>query len=403
MSKPSAQRPLFAWIVALVAAAATALIIVGPARFGQHRSGAQAAANQGVATLSPSAIAPATRARINASYAALPLAFEANEGQTDPQVKYLARGNGYTLFLTPADAVFAFHSISAPQNERAGAGHASRVHETSRPWSRRAEKNSTAVVRMKILGGNVQAKVAASGPLPGKINYFIGNDPKKWHTAVAQYERVSYEDVYPGVNLAFHGLQRQLEFDFIVTPRANPALINLGFTGARTLATDASGNLLLSTSAGSVAMHKPVAYQEQNGTRQPVDARFVLEAGNRVGFDLGPYDGSRELVIDPAITYATYLGGSGEDEAFAVAVDASGNAYVTGQTKSPNFPGPLAAGPSFDVFVSKLNSAGSALLYSTLIVAVRMYLWPSSTTRPVSRNTSPGSAAQAPNPATESP
>src|SRR5258707_15545152 len=236
--------------------------------------------------------------------------------------------------------MFFFYGRGSPRNPRS----TPRYPSSYQTCSRRAEKISTAVVRMKILDGNVQAKVAASGPLPGKINYFIGNDPKKWHTAVAQYERVSYEDVYPGVNLAFHGLQRQLEFDFIVTPRANPALINLGFTAARTLATDASGNLLLSTSAGSVAMHKPVAYQEQNGTRQPVDARFVLEAGNRVGFDLGPYDGSRELVIDPAITYATYLGGSGEDEAFAVAVDASGNAYVTGQTKSPNFPGPLARG-----------------------------------------------------------
>jgi hypothetical protein len=375
VSKPSAQRALLPWIVkfaivAFFAVVATALI-VGPARSGQHRVSAQAVANQGAATLSPSAVTPATRGRIQANYAALPLAFEANKGLTDPQVKYLARGNGYTLFLTPSGAVFAFRSKSALDNDRTSNGHALGVQKTTPPRSRSAEKNSTAVVRMKILGGNAQAKVAASGQLSGKINYYIGNDPQKWHTGVAQYERVSYENVYPGVNLAFHGLQRQLEFDFIVTPRANPALINLGFTGARTLATDVFGNLLLSTSAGRVAMHKPVAYQEQNGTRQLVDARFVLQAGKQVSFELGPYDRSRELVIDPAITYATYLGGSGEDEAFAVAVDGSGNAYITGQTASINFPahsGTVSSVGGFDAFVSKLNASGSSpLIYTTLI------------------------------------
>jgi hypothetical protein len=371
VSKPYAHRALFSWIAALVVVIATALIVVGPARSGQHRSNAQAVANLGAATLSPSAVTPAARARLQASYAALPLAFEANEGQTDSQVKYLARGNGYTLFLTPSDAVFSFRSTSATANDRAGHGRALRVQKTTRTRSRSAERNSTAVVRMKMLGNNVQAKVTASKPLPGKINYYIGDDSKKWHTAVSQYERVSYENVYPGVNMAFHGLQRQLEFDFIVTPSANPALINLGFTGARKVSTDASGNLLLSTSAGSVAMHKPVAYQEQNGTRQPVDARFVLKAGNQVSFELGPYDRSRELVIDPAITYATYLGGTGEDEAFAVAVDASGNAYIAGQTASTNFPAPSGGTRSsvggFDAFVSKLNATGSSLSYTTLI------------------------------------
>jgi hypothetical protein len=371
VSKPYSHRALFSWIAALVVVIATTLIVVGPARSGQHRSNAQAVANPGAATLSPSAVTPAARARLQASYAALPLAFEGNEGQTDPQVKYLARGNGYTLFLTPSDAVFAFRSKSAPDNDRVAHGRALGVQKTTQPRSRSAEKNSTAVMRMKILGGNVQAKVAASGQLPGKTNYYIGNDPQKWHTGVAQYERVSYENVYPGVNLAFHGVQRQLEFDFIVAPQANSALIKLGFTGVRTASTDASGNLLLSTSAGSIAMHKPVAYQELNGTRQAVDARFVLEAGNRVSFDLGPYDRSRELVIDPAITYATYLGGSGEDEAFALAVDASGNAYITGQTASINFPahsGTVSSVGGFDAFVSKLNPSGSSpLVYTTLI------------------------------------
>jgi hypothetical protein len=371
VSQPSAHRALFSCLIAFVAIAPVASILVGPGTPVRHRSSDQAFAHQQAATPSPAVVTATTRARVQASYAALPLAFEANQGQTDPQVKYLARGNGYTLFLTPADAVFSFESTSASENERSGVRRTVGMHDTSQPQSRRAQKESTNVVRMQILGGNAQTKVAASKQLPGRTNYFIGNDATKWHTAVPQYERVSYQDVYPGVDMAFHGVQRQLEFDFIVAPRANSALINLGFTGARTLATDALGNLLLSTSAGSIAMHKPVAYQEQNGTRQPVDARFVLQAGNRVGFTLGPYDRSREVVIDPAITYATYLGGSGEDEAFAIAVDGSGNAYITGQTASINFPahsGTVSSTGGFDAFVSKLNPSGSSpLVYTTLI------------------------------------
>jgi tetratricopeptide (TPR) repeat protein len=147
-----------------------------------------------------------------------------------------------------------------------------------------------------------------------------------------------YKNIYPGINLAYHGEQSKLEFDFIVAPESNPAPIDLAFNGVQHLATDASGNLIVSSGAGDVVLHKPVAYQQQSGTRQPVDVRFVLKADNQVGFELASYDRSRELVIDPTVTYATYLGGNTEDDAYAIAFDSTGAAYVTGRTDSTNFP-----------------------------------------------------------------
>jgi hypothetical protein len=317
----------------------------------------------------PVTATPAARGRIQASYASLPLAFEANQGQTDSQVKYMARGNGYTLFLTANDAVFALQSGSAQSATsalRRGA-----VAHAKTPAPRDTKKDLTAVVRMQLIGGNSLAKVSASGQLPGKSNYFLGNDPSKWHADVPHYARVSYQDVYPGVNLAYHGAQRQTEFDFVVAPGANPAPIGFHFTGAQGLKTDDSGNLVISSAAGEVELHKPVAYQEQNGTRQLVDARFILKANNQVSFELGNYDRNRELVIDPSVSYAysTYLGGSGNDEGQAISFDGTGAAYVTGETTSANFPvtGTSTLTGTQNVFVTKIAADGSSLVYSTYV------------------------------------
>ena len=280
--------------------------------------------------------------RLRASLTTLPLAFEANQGQTDPQVKYMARGNGYTVFLTATDTVFAFNSSSQAGALR-GTRHP-RLARTPQPASTSATKtflgnNRTAAIHMHLVGGNSQSQIIAGNKLPGRSNYFLGNDPSQWHTNVEQYERISYREVYPGINMAFYGVQKQLEFDFIVAPGSIPADIRLAVAGAHTIATDNSGNLILASSAGDVLLHKPVAYQQKDGLRQPVDAHFVLQAHNQVSFAIANYDRSRELVIDPSVGYATYLGGTAEDDGNAIAVDGSGNAYVTGQTKSTNFPG----------------------------------------------------------------
>jgi hypothetical protein len=337
LSKPAAFR---GWVSAscIVAMMAAGSLILYLGKRGTTTSVSAAS------SAFPSQPVAAQRSRIQASYAALPLAFEQNQGQTDPQVKYLARGNGYTLFLTANDAVFSLHS---------------------RPS---ASEASAAVVRMHVVGGNSLATVEGRSPMPGTSNYFIGNDPSKWHSSVARYSRVSYQNVYPGVNMAFHGAERDLEFDFVLAPGANPAPIGFQFSGNQGMKTDRDGNLVIASTAGDVLLHKPMAYQEENGARQPVDARFVL-ANNSVSFQLGNYDRSRELVIDPSVTYATYLGGLAEDEGLGIAFDSSGNAYVTGETASTNFPiigSTVLRGP-FDAFVTKISPDGSSLVYSTYV------------------------------------
>jgi hypothetical protein len=348
----------------VLAIVAVSLLVFSPAR---HRNAARAA-SAGSLTPPAGAATPSARGRIQAAFATLPLAFEQNQGQTDGQVKYMARAKAYTLFLTANDAVFSLRSRTAANRLSTGrGGNQLRAKNLPQP---NAGKDSTAVVRMQLVGGNALAKVAASGQLPGKTNYFVGNDPVKWHTDIARYARVSYENVYPGVNLAFHGVQRQLEFDFVVAPNANAAPIGFHFTGARQMNTDDSGNLVVSSAAGNVLLHKPVAYQEQNGTRQNVDAQFVLKANHRVSFKLGNYDHSRELVIDPSVSYeySTYLGGTGDDEGYGIAFDGGGNAYVTGQTASQNFPGTSGGFTgTAQVFVTKIAASGSSLVYSTYI------------------------------------
>ncbi len=380
MRKPSvpASIAVARWIVALVVLVAVAVVVSGKNVSANHRLPGR---NTEMAALSSASLSqtvtPATRARVRADFAALPLAFEANAGQTDARVKYMARGQGYKLFLTANEAVFAVHS-SSPDGETS-TGQTS----TGQTWvgkfspearhlaATTTEHQTSAAIRMQFVGGNRRAQVTVGNPLPGTINYYIGNDPAKWQEGVKQYSAVTYRQVYPGIDVAFHGQQRQLEFDFIIAPGANPSPITASFAGASKIATDGAGNLLLSSDAGDVLLHRPVAYQEKNGSREPVESRFVLEASNRVRFELGSYDNNRELVIDPSVSYATYLGGSAEDDGYGIAVDNTGAVYVTGQTMSTDFPtvspeqGSNAGG--FDVFVTKFAPSGASLDYSTYV------------------------------------
>ncbi len=342
MSKLSASRGVVcAFCIVPVTLVAMALLVMVHGRNGKAERASTSASS------SPSGTSTAAaRSRMQASYAALPLAFEPNQGQTDAQVKYLARGSGYTLFLTANDAVFSLRS-------------------------RQAKKESNAVVRMHLAGGNSQAKIEGGDSLPGVANYYLGNDPSKWSTGVPRFGRVAYRDVYPGVNLAFHGTGHELEFDFVVAPGANATPIAFRFSGNRGMKTDDAGNLIVTSAAGNVTLRKPVAYQERSGTREVVDARFALKASNQVGFELGNYDRSRELVIDPSVSYAysSYLGGSENDAGYGIAVDNYGNAYITGQTASPNFPGVTNTLKSTagNAFVTKISADGSGLVYSTYV------------------------------------
>jgi hypothetical protein len=273
----------------------------------------------------------------------LPLAFERNQGQTGSQVKFLARGQGYTLFLTSGEAVLALHKASA----------------------------KSGVLRMKLLGANPAPDVSGMDEMPGKSNYFIGNDAKKWHTNVPMYAKVKYKGVYSGIDLVYYGNQRQLEYDFVVAPGADPRRIQLGVRGARKISRSGDGDLVLAMDEGEICWHKPVVYQEKDGARQEIAAHYAIKSKNRVGFEVAGYDLRRPLFIDPLV-YSTYLGGSGADSGYAIAVDSSDNAYVTGATNSTDFPTmnplqPANAGGALDVFVAKLNPTGSALVYSTYL------------------------------------
>ncbi|HUR81162.1 MAG TPA: SBBP repeat-containing protein, partial [Thermoanaerobaculia bacterium] len=274
------------------------------------------------------------------AYGKLPLRFERNDGQTAGEVAYLSRGRGSTLFLTRGEAVLALRD----RNEK------------------------RAVLRLRMIGANAAPSISGEEALPGTTNYLIGNDRRQWHTGVPSYRRVRYADVWRGVDLVWHGAQNALEYDFVVAPGADPARIAIEVDGAKRLRIDAAGNLVAETAAGEVIQRAPVVYQDGPRGRTRVAGKYALRR-RRVTFDVAAYDNSRPLIIDPVLTYSTFLGGALNEEAFGVAVDGLRNAYVTGPTDSIDFPKALLLTPQSEalVFVAKLNAEGTDLEYSTLI------------------------------------
>ncbi len=292
-----------------------------------------------------------------ASYGQTPLSFEPNQGQADAQVQFLSRGGGYALFLTPGEALLRLQA-GAANGEPASAAPAA------------------GVLGVQLVGASLASRPAGVDELPGKSNYLIGSDPADWHTSIPNYARVEYPQVYPGIDLAYYGNAGQLEYDFTVAPGADPGAIALDISGADSIALDAGGDLILSTTVGDVVEHAPVLSQEIDGASRAVSGAFVLQGDHRVGFQVGAYDASQPLVIDPVLVYSTFLGGSGIDEAHGIAVDSAGDAFVTGLTTSTDFPGTAgSAQPQsgtitnsdlpYDAFVTKLDPAGANVLYST--------------------------------------
>jgi beta-propeller repeat-containing protein len=320
-----------------------------------------------VAFVCPAVVA--ADARVSESYGKLPLHFEANQGQAHEDVRFLTRGSGYSLYLTPGEAVFVLAKPS-PDKKRERHG--------KRDWRSKHERSKTQamVLRMAIVGADPAPLVSGLEGLSGKVNYFIGNDPARWRTNVATYRKVHYREVYPGIDLVYYGNQRQLEYDFIVAPGADPRNIVLDFRGADRLEIDAQGDLVLHFAGGALRQKKPVIYQEVDGIRREIAGGYFLQGANRVGFEVATYDASRPLVIDPVLAYSTYLGGGGNDFGYALAVDTAGNAYVTGSTTRydssgfPTTPGAFQTSTSAgwsDAFVTKMNAAGSALVYSAIL------------------------------------
>jgi hypothetical protein len=302
--------------------------------------------------------------------AKIPLSFEANQGQTDGSVRFVSRGSGYSMFLTEDEVVL---NLERQQKAPGGLGATA----------------SLDTLRMQLLGANAGAEVTGTERLPGVVSYFIGNDPKKWHAGIATYGKVSYAQVYPGIDLVFYGNQRQLEYDFVVAPGADPGRIAWRMEGARATI-DGDGNLVLAADHGPASFKKPVVYQMEGDKRIGVEGAFTV-AGNRVGFRLGAYDRSKALIIDPVLSYSSYLGGSGLDTiggsvgnsggtfdyTQALAIDSEGSAYVTGTTYSTDFPtknpyqgtntATVADNRNYTSFVTKVSADGTSLVYSTYL------------------------------------
>ncbi len=381
-----------------------------------------------------------TQPRLVPSYGKLPLSFEANQGQARGPVKFLSHGRGYTIYLTADEAVLTLRE-SQPGMSRFGRfglpgrlGPFGLVDPRAGRWPSHAsdwrslwrglipdlrqlvpepdagrgsvaggpESQPPQVMRMRLVGGNAEGHVVGLDELPGRSNYFIGNDPKRWRTDVATYRRVAYNDVYPGIDVVYYGHQRQLEYDFVVAAGADPNQIRLALVGAglvpalghpqgAPLQVDPNGDLVIELEGGAVRFRKPVVYQPPapvssswSATRDSkftiqnselIDGRYVLTATNEIRFEVPTYDRKRPLIIDPVLSYSTFLGGSGSDGGADLALDTAGNIYLTGETYSTDFPtvDPLqgACGGcghgGVTVFVAKLNPAGSALVYSTYL------------------------------------
>ncbi len=287
------------------------------------------------------------------------MSFEPNVGQTDSQVQYVARGGGQTLFLTQDHAVL---SLAAAD------GQGGPVKTAASLASRNLRMAS---VRMGFANSVKPSLIEGLDPLPGKVNYFFGGDPHKWHTDIPTYGRIAYRNVYPGVDLVYYGQQGALEYDFVAQPGANVNAIQVQFEGARQIHLSGEGDLLLETPAGEVRWKKPSVYQEENGVRSPVAAAYRLIKGKRpgferAGFEVAKYNRKLPLVIDPVLVYSTFLGGNDYDSSQGVYVDGSG-IYTTGTTYSLNFPSTILGfqGGTYDCYFTKLNPQGSQIIYST--------------------------------------
>src|SRR5215213_1154245 len=270
------------------------------------------------------------------AFGQLPLSFEINQGQTDSRVKFLARGQCYGIFLTDNGAAFSFNDSRRP-------------------------------LHMRLQGVETSSRITGVDQLPGKVNYLVGNKPDDWRTNIATYARVRYEQIYKGVGLVYYGNQRQLEYDFVIEPGASLKQIRLAFDGAGKLKLNRRRDLILQSGTCEITLLRPVAYQNIGNKRREVSVRYLLKRRGEVTFQAGTYDKTQPLVIDPVLVYSTFLGGSGQDSGNSIAVDASGNVYIAGQTSSLNFPtsSPIQAtnGTAPDAFVAKLNANGSALVY----------------------------------------
>jgi hypothetical protein len=275
----------------------------------------------------------------------LPVTFEPNQGQAASDVRYLSRNSNSTVLLEVTGLTFLLK------------GH--------------REDTIPDALQLHLVGANSAPQIQPGPLAPSVSNYFLGRDHDQWHVNVPNYSQLTYRSTYPGIDLVYYSRQGLMEYDFIVAPGSDPNLIRMQFSGARHVSLDADGGVSFGLVHHRLTMNLPFAYQTIRGVRHPVDARFVRTARNEYGFRLGNYDRSKELIIDPTLTYSTFLGGSDDEGIFGIGFDPEGNIYVAGETSSINFPDRHAAQPhlggSYDAFVSKFDHTGKHLIYSTYL------------------------------------
>lgn len=315
-----------------------------------------------------------TKAKVAEGYGRLPISFEKNVGQADARTQFLVRGRSYALYLADSETILAFRKNEMRAESEAGEGS---PHKTGAKRRRARTVEQSSVVRMRLVGARRDAETFSEGAESGRSNYFIGSDAGKWRTDVPQFSKVRRAGVYDGVNQLFYGNQNELEYDFIVSPHADYKQIKMEFRGARRVAIDErTGELVIHADGGSeFRQRKPFIYQETNGERKEIAGGYrINESGRKrtVSFEIGEYDASLPLVIDPTLVFSTYLGGSSDDAGEVVAVDSQGNAYIAGSTLSLNFPTQNALQKSknnsrYVAFVTKFNPAGNSLVYSTYL------------------------------------
>jgi len=286
-----------------------------------------------------------TRGVAESSLDSLPLVFEQNLGQSHPRVRFVARGAAFDAFLTDEGANVVV---------------------------RRSDHDRGSVIQIRPVQGRKSGIPQASDRLPGTTNYFIGDDPSRYIVDAKTFARVKYESIYPGIDIVFYGTQRELEYDLVVAPRADPRTIALELQGIDRLTLSPEGSLALHTPSGDVEFRKPLAYQDIRGTRRDVDIRYALLAKDRIGFRLGRYDVGYPLVIDPILSISTNLWGTST----GVALDSANNIYVVGFTSKTDLL-PVVGGyqtqivGDADAYVAKLNAAGTAAIYTTYLGARR--------------------------------
>ena len=307
-----------------------------------------------------------SRGEVLTAYGKLPLNFEANRGQTDARVRFLAHGSGYTVFLTGDDATLL---LQAPCAENAiSLSGRSGLASNSKP-----SRCPAAAVRLALAGASPHVEIKALDAQSGASNYLTGNDPSKWVRGVPHFARIKYNGVYPGVDLVYYGNQGRLESDYVLAPGAAPSQIGIRIQGADQFKLDSQGNALLSTAAGDVTLHRPRAYQRIAGGQLEIAANYVQRGRRVIGIEVAPYDPSQTLIIDPVLSYSTYLGGTTNQVLTGIASDSNGFAYVTGFTSSADFPTTTGAlqtklsNTSSNALVVKLKQDGTGLVYSTLL------------------------------------